>query len=276
MRLKTIFVLLIVLTIIVLLFVPLVRSRIEMNSLEYGQKAYKEKRYQDAVSFFHKAASYGSTEAQFMLGECFFYGYGVDSNPLEAYNWYRKAEKKNHNGARIRIVYYLIDPANLIMNKAEALEICEREAETGAVDAQYKVALLSEQVYAYKWFKRAAEQGHPDAQYRLGDCYENAKGIGKDLTQAYYWYKEAAAQGVKNAEQSMQRVKAAVAKEEKEIAKKRDIVRSSQSTRNYSERKTTPSSYSDPWDPLTWRQQEEIDEARYGYDKAPYKCRAVE
>ena len=51
-----------------------VRSRIITNNLECGLKAYEEKRYSEAVSFFRKAALFGATEAQFMLGECYHNG----------------------------------------------------------------------------------------------------------------------------------------------------------------------------------------------------------
>ena len=73
-----------------------VHSRIKKNNLECGLQAYKEKRYSEAVSFFRKAASYGATEAQFMLGECYHKGYGVENDPLEAYHWYHMAEKNDY------------------------------------------------------------------------------------------------------------------------------------------------------------------------------------
>lgn len=263
-------------------FIPFAYSNLKLNNLEHGLKAYKEKSFPEAVSYFRKAASEGAPYAQFMLGECYFNGYGVDKNPLEAYKWYCQAEKNNCDEARERIVDFIIDPDNLIMDKSEAIEICGREAENGYKNAQYKLGLLfsqlSEQEFAFKWFKYAAEQGHPDAQYKLGDCYENAKGVGKDFTEAYYWYQEAAAQGIKNAEQAMVRVKIAENREKQNIpykeetVKKQDDTNSVKNTRDYSQRKTA-SSTSDPWDPLTWRREEEIDEAKYGYDKAPYKCR---
>ncbi len=258
-------------------------SKLKLNNLEYGLMAYKEKRFSEAVSYFQKAALEGSPYAQFMLGECYYNGYGVKTDFQEAYNWYYKSNENDFDEAGKRIVDLFIDTDNLTIEKTEAFEMCGREAEKGYSNAQYKLALLfeqnSEQEFAFKWFKSAAEQGHPDAQNRLGDCYENAKGVGQDFKEAYYWYKEAAAQGIKNAQQAMKRVKPAETKAEQDIAhiketnSKNNATISSKNTNDSSRRKTTVLSSSDPWDPLTWRREEEKDEAKYGYDKALYKCR---
>ena len=44
-------------------------------------------------------------------------------------------------------------------------------------------------------FRKAAEQGHADAQYRLGECYDEGRGVERDLTEAAGWYRKAAEQG---------------------------------------------------------------------------------
>ena len=250
-------------------------STVERMSLEYGLRAYKEERYQDAVSHFRRAASLGSTEAEYMLGECYYNGYGVDRNLRYAYRWYRKADTKNHEGARRRIVYDLIDPEFLIMKKEDAIDLCSQEADKGSRDAQYKLALLYSDrgVMAYRCFERAAEQGHPDAQYRLADCYENAKGMRKkDYAQAYYWYQKAAENGIKDAEKAMERVKKAEAKEIEEAKKQKEALAARRESSS-SQPSLMDLSYYDPMDPLSWREEEARDEARLGYDKAPYKCR---
>ncbi len=227
--------------------ISFVRLKLEKYNLESGLKAYNEKRYYVAFSFFSKAAEYGSAEAQFMLGESYYNGYGVDENLLEAYKWYCMAEKNNHKGARERIVCCFIDPDNLIIDKKEALEICGRCAEDGFRDAQYKLGLLleqdSEQVYAFKWFKRAAQQGHPGAQYKIGECYEYAKGIGKNYSQACYWYEKAAKQGFKVADQALARANLAKTNDKKVASKKRDKDRAS-------------SSKSDSWNTLSSNQED--------------------
>jgi len=43
-------------------------------------------------------------------------------------------------------------------------------------------------------YYQLAEQGDANAQYNLGVCFENGKGVTKDVTQAINWYRKAAEQ----------------------------------------------------------------------------------
>ena len=56
-------------------------------------------------------------------------------------------------------------------------------------------ASLKQHQKAYLLFMQASERGHPLAQFNLGLCYENGKGVEKDLARAVECYKSAAAQG---------------------------------------------------------------------------------
>ena len=47
--------------------------------------------------------------------------------------------------------------------------------------------------------KRNAEQGDATAQNNLGFCYEDGRGVSKDLNEAIEWYRKAAQQGIENA-----------------------------------------------------------------------------
>lgn len=48
---------------------------------------------------------------------------------------------------------------------------------------------------AVEYYQSAANMAHAEAQYRLGNCYEEGKGIEKNLEIASDWYKRAAAAG---------------------------------------------------------------------------------
>ena len=56
-------------------------------------------------------------------------------------------------------------------------------------------ASLKQHQKAFLLFMQASERGHPLAQFNLGLCYENGKGVEKDLARAVECYKNAAAQG---------------------------------------------------------------------------------
>ena len=55
-----------------------------------------EKNHIEAVKWFNLAADNGHAEAQFMLGECYYNGYGVKQDYKEAAKWYELAAKQGH------------------------------------------------------------------------------------------------------------------------------------------------------------------------------------
>lgn len=53
---------------------------------------------------------------------------------------------------------------------------------------------------AIKWYHKAADQGNADAQNRLGELYNTGKGVKRDANEALIWYKKAAQNGNINAQ----------------------------------------------------------------------------
>jgi TPR repeat protein len=47
-----------------------------------------------AVEWYRKAAEQGNTDAQFCLGECYYTGDGVEKDLVKATKWYRKAAEQ--------------------------------------------------------------------------------------------------------------------------------------------------------------------------------------
>jgi len=112
--------------------------------------------YKKALPFFAKAALQEHREAQYNLGEIFYYGRGVNQDYAKARYWY------------------------------------ERAAYQGDADAQNNLGLLylkgqgvkKDEGDAYKWFKKAAEQGNELAKQNLSlipnyikIIYDKAEGI---------------------------------------------------------------------------------------------------
>ena len=48
---------------------------------------------------------------------------------------------------------------------------------------------------ALKWYFEAAKQANPEGTYGVGDCYENGRGVGKDMETAFRWYYKASCLG---------------------------------------------------------------------------------
>ncbi len=59
---------------------------------------------------------------------------------------------------------------------------------------------------AINWWLIAAEKGDAIPQLRLGEMYEQGRGVNRDLEQAIYWYRESANRGNTNARQALIRL----------------------------------------------------------------------
>ena len=125
-----------------------------------GIVSYKKERYEDAVTWFTKAAEQHDADAERWLGHCYRFGNGVEQNFDTALEWYEKAAAKGHAGAQYGI--------GIVNYKKERYE----EAVT--------------------WFTKAAAQGDTDAEVHLGDCYRKGRGVTRDIPKAIEWYTKAA------------------------------------------------------------------------------------
>ena len=138
------------------------------SKYQKGLAAYKAGNYPEAVKWYYKAAKRGNAAAQYDLGICYYYGYGVTKNV------------------------------------PEAVKLIHLAAEQGVAEAQFDIGLcyadgegvtrnLNE---ATKWWHLSAEQGNAMAQYYLGSCYYHGDGVTKDLNEAAKLFYQAAEQGV--------------------------------------------------------------------------------
>src|SRR6185312_6250684 len=91
------------------------------------------------MEWYRKAAPKGHVFAQYMLGECYFKGKGVDKDAKQAVEWFRKAAEQGHAEAQYSLGY------------------CYFYGEGVEKDAKQ----------AMEWFGKAAEQEYPAAQEKL-------------------------------------------------------------------------------------------------------------
>jgi hypothetical protein len=131
---------------------------------------------QHAMDYFRKGAAAGDANCQTSLGLFYQAGQkipgGVKADPVEAAKWYRPAAERNHTEA----IEHL---AHLAMS-----------AQAGKADT----------VEAARWFRKGSELGNPEAWWSLGTCYEQGKGVTKNLVEAYALF-AAAADGAENPDQ---------------------------------------------------------------------------
>ena len=111
------------------------------------------------IPALQKLAQQGDARAQNELGVRFYFGTGVDKNPVTAVKWFTAAAK----GGVAKAQYNL----GILCEKGEG--VLEDDAE------------------AVKWFTKAAVQGFPLAQADLGAMYLIGKGVKQDFLRAYAW-----------------------------------------------------------------------------------------
>jgi TPR repeat protein len=123
---------------------------------------------QVAMGYFRKGAVAGDADCQTSLGLLYQAGEkipgGVKADPVQAAKWYRLAAEQNHT---------------------EAIQHLGMLCMTGQ-------AGKADPAEGARWFRKGAELGNPEAQWSLGMCYEQGKGVTKDLVQAYALYVAAA------------------------------------------------------------------------------------
>ena len=65
-----------------------------------GEEAYLAKKYKTAVEYFTTAAEQGDAQAQYRLGECYYFKRGVKRNYKKAVYWCEKAAEEGIGGAQ--------------------------------------------------------------------------------------------------------------------------------------------------------------------------------
>jgi Trypsin-like peptidase domain/Sel1 repeat len=116
-----------------------------------------------------------------------------------------KAEQGDANAQFFLGAYYFAT------NDTEAVKWFQKSANQGNVLAQSFLAVCYENgkgvskdmVEAVKWYRKVAEQGGVYAQYRVGYAYQVGNGVVQDYTEAAKWYRRAAEQGDVGAQSSL-------------------------------------------------------------------------
>ena len=141
--------------------------------------------YITALKQARQLADKGDAAAQALIGEIYWYGYGITQNRKKAVEWYKLAAENRYLPAQVRYAELLINGDEVEKNVELAKAILTETAEMGDAKSQF---LLAEIIVAerptwagYKralpWFEKAAETGYAKAQYALAIMHAEAKGV---------------------------------------------------------------------------------------------------
>jgi TPR repeat protein len=135
----------------------------EVGLAYYEGKGVK-KSYENALSWFQKAANRKDTTAMRYLGRMYGRGLGTSPDIKKAFYWVEQVAKTGHPAAQslLGLLYY----------------------EGQGTQKDLKKAFI--------WSEKAAKQGDPNAQYLLGQQYAFGEGVEKNSEKAAFWWSLAA------------------------------------------------------------------------------------
>lgn len=141
------------------------------TSFTDGYNAYKAGEKKKALAIWLKEADNGHADAQWVVGNMFVSGEGMErADPETAAFYYRKSAAQGHLEAQVSLAtLYRLGKG---------------------VNRDFAVAA--------KWLYKAAEAGHPVAQTDLGDIFYNGENgeVAQNRAHAFDWYRLAARSGV--------------------------------------------------------------------------------
>jgi hypothetical protein len=152
---------------------------------------------------FRVRAEQGDAQAQYRLGNMYFYGRGVPRDNDEALRWYRKSADQGYAAAEYGVEYMYFHGLSVQSDYTEAVRWCRKAADQGYARAQSSlgsyyfdgVGVAKDDSQAVFWYRRAADQGYAMAEYDLGYMYLHGRGVPQDKDEANRWYRKAADHG---------------------------------------------------------------------------------
>jgi TPR repeat protein len=148
----------------------------------------------------------GCAGSQFMLGEAYAKGDGVDVDPYEAMQWFKRAAQQGNAGAQKQVaLLYERGVAGDLSAAISWLTKCasQEDPSVGAdPDAQLELALLlmrrndfGDEERARGWMEKAAHRGNSKAQFLLAKAFQRDNKFNRHDREVFHWYQMAADQG---------------------------------------------------------------------------------
>ena len=169
------------------------------------KKLIDEEQYSDIPDILLPALGQNYAPAQFVMGECYEYGTGVECNDIQAEQWYRKAAEQNFAPAQNNLGKFYHYGFAVKKDPKLALYWYRKAAEQNHVNAFRHLSFLyddglkaddfeieKDPNLATYWLRKAAELNDTHSQFQLGLRYYDGRKIEKDPQQAVYWLRKAA------------------------------------------------------------------------------------
>jgi uncharacterized protein len=159
-----------------------------------GANAYNSGDYKTAFKELLPHAKEGNSEAQWVLGIMYRWGYGILKDYSEAFKWFEKSGNQGNAKASAQLaeMYFWGSMHGLNNHKMFSDE--------------YKRARKKNNKLAYQWMKKAAEQGNIIAMYRVGLIYARGAIVRQNKSKAKEWFNLAYSQAPADLKQNSRAV----------------------------------------------------------------------
>ena len=180
------------------------KEQVEIGKNYYHGTNNRKQDFEVAVEWWTLAAAQGNAEAQWLLGNAYLFGRGVEKNKEEAHRlWKLSQQNRFGKDAQNPIPQTYTTP--LVTKSDSSPNLTGNTlayAQSGDARRQYEMGKMcyygdgmpqdSEQ--AVEWWKLAAAQGNADAQLSLASAYRTGTGVDQNQRTANYWLEQAETQ----------------------------------------------------------------------------------
>lgn len=141
-----------------------------------------------AEKLYLKAAESGNIFAQKTLGIYYERGDFGRTNYEAAIKWYSKAAENGDQYSMMALAKVYSNSTRTTSEKQQAQKLYLELAEKGNVEAQYQLALISQDM---RWMEKAADNGHIVSQFLYGQSLYEGNGVKKDVNLAIHYFQMA-------------------------------------------------------------------------------------
>ncbi len=179
-------------------------ARAQGGDFKAAKAAYDGKQFDDALKLLRPLADRGDRNAQFLIGEFYFFGLGrTEKNDAEALRWYRGPADSGHAEAIYRMGYLHATGQGVGQSGSQAAEWWlkaaaknHRPSIVALGDLYYEgLFIRTDERLARQWLSRAALVGETESMFKLGLNLLRSARIPNDHRRAYAWLYIAAARG---------------------------------------------------------------------------------
>lgn len=145
-------------------------------------------------------ARQGDATAQYVIGQCYLTGAGVERNVSEAWKWLARSAEQGNENAQFQIGQLYDAGIGVSRSDKEAAYWYRRAARNGHVEALLATAkefelgrgVLQDKRVAAENYWRAAERGSAQGAYNFAIMLRDGVGVQQDLPRALKYFMQAA------------------------------------------------------------------------------------